>query len=50
MFAAQIRKKRVQNPSHSNCTSHLDEAFVKTNGEPHYLWRVVHHGGEVLEA
>jgi len=23
--------------------------FVRINGETHYLWRVVHHEGEVLE-
>jgi putative transposase len=28
----------------------LDEAFVKINGEPHYLWRAVVHEGEVLES
>ena len=29
---------------------HLDEMFVKINGERHYLWRAVDHEGEVLEA
>ena len=28
---------------------HLDEVFVKINGEKHYLWRAVDHEGEVLE-
>lgn len=28
---------------------HLDEAFVRGNGETHYLWRAVDHEGEVLE-
>jgi putative transposase len=28
---------------------HLDEVFVKINGEPHYLWRAVAHEGEVFE-
>ena len=28
---------------------HLDEVFVKINGELHYLWRAVDHEGEVLE-
>ena len=28
---------------------HLDEVFVKINGETHYLWRAVDHEGEVLE-
>lgn len=29
---------------------HLDEMFVKINGETHYLWRAVNHEGEVLES
>ena len=28
---------------------HLNEVFVKINGERHYLWRAVDHEGEVLE-
>ncbi len=29
---------------------HLDEVFVKINGERHYLWRAVDHEGEILES
>jgi putative transposase len=29
---------------------HLDEVYVKLNGEMHYLWRAVDHEGEVLES
>lgn len=29
---------------------HLDEIFVKINGERYYLWRAVDHEGEVLES
>ena len=29
---------------------HLDEMFVKINGERHYLWRAVDHEGEALES
>ncbi|CAM3335725.1 Putative transposase [Sphingomonas antarctica] len=29
---------------------HLDEVFVKINGETHYLWRAVDHEGEILES
>ena len=29
---------------------HLDEVYVKINGEMHYLWRAVDHEGEVLES
>jgi putative transposase len=36
--------------AHSNWQWHLDEAFVKINGETHYLWRAVDHDGEVLES
>jgi putative transposase len=51
LFAAEIRKKRVsQMRAYSNCQWHLDEVFVKINGETHYLWRAVDHEGEVLES
>jgi len=29
---------------------HLDEMFVKINGEMKYLWRAVDHEGEALES
>ena len=50
MFAAEIRKKRFQQ-MHAlfNWRWHLDEFFVKTNSEMHYLWRAVDFEGEVLE-
>ena len=50
MFANELRKKRIH-PSHnySGWKWHLDEVFVKINGETHYLWRAVDHEGEVLE-
>ena len=51
LFAKEIRKKRMHpTPNHSNWRWHLDEVFVKINGETHYLWRAVDHEGEVLEA
>jgi putative transposase len=28
---------------------HLDEVFVRINGETHYFWRTVNHEGDVLE-
>ena len=50
MFAAEIRRKRINRMhSYSNWKWHLDEVFVKINGETHYLWRAVDHEGEVLE-
>jgi len=47
-FAREIRKKRAGH--HSNWQWHLDEVFVKINGERFYLWRAVDHEGEVLES
>ena len=35
--------------AYSNWQWHLDEVFLKINGETHYLWRAVDHEGEVLE-
>ena len=51
LFAAEIRRKRVR--AMRNFTHwpwHLDEVYVKINGEMHYLWRAVDHEGEVLES
>ena len=50
MFSAEIRKRRVEGMRSSNWRWHLDEVFVKINGERHYLWRAVDHEGEVLES
>jgi len=50
MFSSEIRKCRVQNHSYSRWRWHLDEVFVRINGETHYLWRAVDHEGEVLES
>ena len=51
MFAAEIRKKRVQ---HMRAYTHwkwrLDEVYVKVGGQMRYLWRAVDHEGEVLES
>jgi putative transposase len=50
IFAKEIRKKRIHpSGNYSNWRWHLDEVFVKINGELHYLWRAVDHEGEVLE-
>ena len=49
MFANEIRKRRIQTRSYSHWRWHLDEVFVRINGETHYLWRAVDHEGEVLE-
>ncbi|WP_422026705.1 IS6 family transposase [Roseovarius sp.] len=51
LFASEIRKARIQRMrSYSNWQWHLDEVFVKINGETHYMWRAVDHEGEVLDA
>ena len=51
IFAAEIRRKRVQR---MQCLQqwqwHLDEVFVRINGQTQYLWRAVDHEGEVLES
>ena len=47
LFAADIRKRQMHN--YSNWRWHLDEVFVRINGETYYLWRAVDHEGEVLE-
>ena len=49
IFAAEIRKRRIHRHLYSNWRWHLDEVFVRINGETHYLWRAVDHEGEVLE-
>jgi putative transposase len=49
MSAAEIRRRRVHHRSYSNWRWHLDEGFVRINGETHYLWRAVDHEGEMLE-
>ena len=49
MFAAEIRKRRIHYRSYSPWRWHLDEVFVRINGETHYLWRAVDHEGKVLE-
>ena len=51
MFAAEIRKKRVDRMrGNAHWKWHLDEVYVKINGEMRYLWRAVDHEGEVLES
>ncbi len=50
-FAAEIKRRRVDRMrAFSSWRWHLDEVFVKINGEQHYLWRAVDHEGEVLES
>ncbi len=48
--AGEIRDRRIKGGNYSNWRWHLNEVFVRINGERHYLWRAVDHEGEVLEA
>lgn len=51
MYASEIRKRRAEQlRSGPQWRWHLDEMFVRINGERHYLWRAVDHEGEVLES
>ena len=40
-FSHQIKKRRAGSMHSNNWKWHLDEVFVKINGERHYLWRAV---------
>ena len=46
MCANETKKRRVEGMKSSRWRWHLDEMFVKINGERHYLWRAVDHEGE----
>jgi putative transposase len=49
LIANKLRKKRYSSAhNYPNWRWHIDEVFVKTNGETRYLWRAVDHDGEVL--
>lgn len=51
LFAADIRRQRVSRmKGFHHWRWHLDEMFVKINGERHYLWRAVDHEGEIIES
>jgi putative transposase len=51
MFAADMRRQRVNRMrGFRHWRWHLDEMYIKINGEMHYLWRAVDHEGEVLES
>jgi putative transposase len=51
MFAADIRRQRVSRMrGFRHWNWHLDEVFVKINGETRYLWRAIDQEGEILES
>ncbi len=43
LFAAEIKERRIAGMKSSRWRWHLDETFVKINGERHYLWRAIDH-------
>ena len=47
LFAKEMKNK--PNYQVSNWRWHIDEVFVKINGELHYLWRAVDQEGTVLD-
>ncbi len=49
LFATEIRKRRVHHHLNTNWCWHLDEVFVRINGETHFLWRAFDHEEEVPE-
>ncbi|MEO0420439.1 MAG: IS6 family transposase [Pseudomonadota bacterium] len=51
IFAADIKRQRISRMKvYTHWRWHVDEVFVKINGETHYLWRAVDHEGEILES
>ncbi|MFD1196289.1 IS6 family transposase [Seohaeicola saemankumensis] len=50
MFAAEIKKRRIEGMKSSCWRWHLGEVFVKFKDERRYLWQAVDHEGEVLES
>jgi putative transposase len=51
MFAGKVHRKPVSDMrSFRHWRWHLDEVYVKLNGEMVYLWRAVDHEGAVLES
>ncbi len=51
LFAGEVRRQRVSRMrGFRHWRWHLDEMYVKLNGEMVYLWRAVDHEGEILES
>lgn len=51
MFASDIRRQRVSRMhGFRQWKWHLDEVYVKINGEMHNLWRAVDQEGDILES
>ena len=51
LFAADVRRQRISRMrGFRHWRWHLDEMYVKLNGEMVYLWRAVDQEGEILES
>lgn len=50
LFAVENHKRRVGGMRSNRWRWHVDEVFVKFNGERHYLGRAVDHDGKVRES
>ena len=51
LMASDIRRQRISRMrGFRHWQWHLDEMYVKLNGEMVYLWRAVDHEGEILES
>jgi len=51
LFAGEVRRQRTSHMrGFRHWRWHLDEMYVKLNGEMVYLWRAVDHEGEILES
>jgi putative transposase len=51
LFAADVQRQRVSRMrGFRQWKWHIDEVYVKINGELHYLWRAVDQEGEILES
>ncbi len=50
-FGILFSREMKKNPSYksSNWRWHIDEVFVKINGENFYLWRAIDHEGTILD-
>jgi len=43
------KKLKKKQPAPSKWRWHIDEVFIKINGQMHYLWRAVDHEGTIID-
>ncbi len=48
-FGSKFAKRLKRKHQGYGDTFFIDEAFVKTNGKQHYLWRAVDQNGDVVD-